>query len=134
MIKENALDIAVCTDPGIIRSHNEDAVFADARLGLAILPVGGDPTRVLGQVVSGIGFLGAGVILARGDKIMGVTTAAVIWILAAVGALIGAGFLRAGLTATLLTLLVLLGIEGFENIARRRGLRGSGMHGQVDGD
>ena len=70
------------------------------RLGLAMLPVGGDPTRVLGQVVSGIGFLGAGVILARGDKIMGVTTAAVIWILAAVGALIGAGFLRAGLTAT----------------------------------
>ncbi|MDX2122622.1 MAG: MgtC/SapB family protein [Gemmatimonadota bacterium] len=104
------------------------------RLGLAILPVGGDPTRVLGQVVSGIGFLGAGVILARGDRIMGVTTAAVIWILAAVGALIGAGFLRAGLTATLLTLLVLLGIEGFENMARRRGLRGSGMHGQVDGD
>lgn len=40
MIKENALDIAVCTDPGIIRSHNEDAVFADARLGLAILADG----------------------------------------------------------------------------------------------
>src|SRR5690606_20550404 len=104
------------------------------RLGLAILPVGGDPTRVLGQVVSGIGFLGAGVILARGDKILGVTTAAVVWILAAVRSLIGAGFLRAGLTAPLLPLLVLLGIEGFENMARRRGLRGSGMYGQVDGD
>ena len=53
MIKENALDIAVCTDPGIIRSHNEDAVFADARLGLAILADGMGGYNA-GEVASGM--------------------------------------------------------------------------------
>src|SRR5215212_10903261 len=47
-----------------------------------------DPTRVLGQVVSGIGFLGGGVILAREGAVVGVTSAAVIWVLAALGSLI----------------------------------------------
>src|SRR5512147_3025806 len=40
-----------------------------------------DPTRVLGQVVTGVGFLGTGVILARGGTLIGVTTAAVVWVL-----------------------------------------------------
>ena len=53
MIKENALDIAVCTDPDIIRSHNEDAVFADARLGLAILADGMGGYNA-GEVASGM--------------------------------------------------------------------------------
>lgn len=48
-----------------------------------------DPTRVLGQVVTGIGFLGAGVIFARGGTVVGITSAAVIWILASIGAMIG---------------------------------------------
>lgn len=104
------------------------------RLGMSLNPTSADPTRVLAQVVSGIGFLGGGVILAKGDRVLGVTTAAVIWILAAVGALIGATLLRTGIAIALVTLLVLLGIEGFENAARRSGLRGSGMHPTVDGD
>src|SRR5688500_4350974 len=44
-----------------------------------------DPTRVLGQVVTGIGFLGGGVILARGPNVVGVASSAVIWVLAAIG-------------------------------------------------
>src|SRR4029450_5383865 len=56
-----------------------------------------DPTRVLGQVVTGIGFLGGGVILAREGLVVGVTSAAVIWVLAAPGALIGLGHLLGGL-------------------------------------
>src|SRR5918992_3632699 len=51
-----------------------------------------DPTRVLGQVVTGIGFLGGGVILSRGGALVGGTSAAVIWVLAALGSLIGLGY------------------------------------------
>ena len=50
-----------------------------------------DPTRVMGQVVTGVGFLGAGVILAKGGAITGVTSAAVVWMLAAIGSTIGMG-------------------------------------------
>lgn len=53
--------------------------------------VGADPTRVAAQVVSGIGFLGAGVILRDGFNIRGLTTAATLWCAAAVGSLAGAG-------------------------------------------
>lgn len=52
---------------------------------------GGDPTRVAAQVVSGIGFLGAGVIMQRGGAISGLNTAATLWASAAVGTLVGAG-------------------------------------------
>jgi putative Mg2+ transporter-C (MgtC) family protein len=52
---------------------------------------GADPTRVAAQVVSGIGFLGAGVILRDGFKIRGLTTAATLWCAAAIGSLAGAG-------------------------------------------
>lgn len=104
-------------------------------LGAAMVPANTDPTRVLGQVVTGIGFLGAGVILARGDRIVGVTTAAVIWVLASVGALIGAGYLQGAMVATLMTLLVLVGVEGLEKILlRKTGNRGSGVFTAVDGE
>ena len=93
-------------------------------MGATLAPERADPTRVLGQVVTGIGFLGAGVILAREGRILGVTTAAVIWILAAIGCLIGLGLLSAALVITLATLGVLLGVEGIENfVERRRGHR-----------
>jgi putative Mg2+ transporter-C (MgtC) family protein len=93
-------------------------------MGATLAPERTDPTRVLGQVVTGIGFLGAGVILAREGRILGVTTAAVIWILAAIGCLIGLGLLYAALVITLVTLGVLLGVEGIENfVERRRGHR-----------
>ena len=54
------------------------------RLGTQYGGGGDDAMRVLGQVVTGIGFLGAGVILTRGQYVMGLTTAAVIWVLAAI--------------------------------------------------
>lgn len=78
-----------------------------------------DPTRVLAQVVSGIGFVGGGVILAREGLIIGVTSAAVIWVLAALGALIGLGHLLATLVLTLATLGILLGVELLEGMFRR---------------
>ena len=104
-------------------------------LGSAMVPNAVDPTRVLGQVVTGIGFLGAGVILARGDRIVGVTTAAVIWVLAAIGSLIGAGHLKAAMVATLITLLVLVGVEGFEKVLlKKTNNRGSGVFTTMDSE
>src|SRR5919199_2759503 len=78
-----------------------------------------DPTRVLGQVVSGIGFLGGGVILARDGAIIGVTSAAVIWVLAALGSLIGLGHLIASIVLTLVTVGLLIGVELLESIFLR---------------
>jgi putative Mg2+ transporter-C (MgtC) family protein len=67
----------------------------------------GDASRVLGQVVTGIGFLGAGVMFSQGELIHGVTTATVVWILAATGALIGAGKLAEAVAIAVVTVLVL---------------------------
>jgi putative Mg2+ transporter-C (MgtC) family protein len=75
---------------------------------------GSDPTRVLGQVVTGIGFLGAGLILSKGGLVKGVTSAAVIWVLAAIGAAVGLN--RAGIAAVLagVTVLTLTGVPLLE--------------------
>jgi putative Mg2+ transporter-C (MgtC) family protein len=85
----------------------------------ASMPAQADPTRVLAQVVSGIGFVGGGVILARKGLVTGVTSAAVIWVLAALGALIGLGYLGATLVLTLATLGILIGVELLESAFRR---------------
>lgn len=98
------------------------ALFVE--MGFTAGPDRVDPTRVLGQVVTGIGFLGAGVILARDGRILGVTTAAVIWLLAAIGGLIGMGHLGAAFVITLVALGVLVGVEGIEAAwEKRRGHR-----------
>ncbi|HIF98784.1 MAG TPA: MgtC/SapB family protein [Myxococcales bacterium] len=78
-----------------------------------------DPTRVLGQVVTGVGFLGAGVIISRGGVVIGVTTAAVIWILAAIGACIGLGFYAAALVFSGLTVGLLVGVGLLESVFNR---------------
>lgn len=82
-----------------------------------------DHTRVLGQVVTGIGFLGAGVIFNRGPAVMGLTTAAVVWVLAAIGACIGFGNYGAAVALALVTLLVLNVLEMVEDrlASMRRG-------------
>ncbi len=76
---------------------------------------GSDATRVLGQVVVGVGFLGGGVIMNRGAEVVGLTSAAVIWILAGIGAAAGMGRADEAIALTLTTLLVLSGVEAAEN-------------------
>jgi putative Mg2+ transporter-C (MgtC) family protein len=66
---------------------------------------GVDPTRIAAYVVSGIGFLGAGVILRDGVNVRGINTAATIWCSAAVGVLAGAGYIPAAIIAAALVLL-----------------------------
>jgi len=73
-----------------------------------------DMTRVLGQVVTGIGFLGAGVIIAREGLVRGITSASVIWILAGIGAMVGFGHFMEAIVITLLTVSLLFGIGFLE--------------------
>lgn len=73
-----------------------------------------DPSRIAAQVVSGIGFLGAGTILLRHDAIRGLTTAASLWTVAAVGLAVGSGLYLAAASATMLILLILAGIKPLE--------------------
>ncbi|HHX8585233.1 TPA: MgtC/SapB family protein [Vibrio diabolicus] len=83
-----------------------------------------DQARVLGQIITGVGFLGAGVMMTLDGKIHGVTSAAVIWVLAGLGLMIGLGYLTQSVVITLLTLTVLLGVDKAENHikALRRGV------------
>jgi putative Mg2+ transporter-C (MgtC) family protein len=87
-------------------------------LGVAASSGHGDPARVLGQLVTGVGFLGAGVILGREGSVTGVTTAAVIWVLAAVGAAIGLGHHFGAVAIALVTVGVLTGVELLESSVR----------------
>ena len=101
------------------------AVFI--HLGASSVGEAGDPTRVLGQLVTGVGFLGAGVMIARDGIVSGVTTAAVIWALAAIGAAIGLGHVLGAITLSLVTVAVLVGIGMLESSIRwlHRGVHGS---------
>ena len=75
---------------------------------------GGDPGRIAAQVVSGIGFLGAGAMIRLGNNIRGLTTAASLWFIAAVGLVIGAGMFVVAGAATFLGLLTLLFLQKVE--------------------
>lgn len=74
----------------------------------------GDPTRVAGQIVTGIGFLGGGAILRQGDRIQGITTAATIWLVASIGVGAGCGQYPIAAAGTGLALVVLLGFRRLE--------------------
>jgi len=75
--------------------------------------------RVLGSVVTGIGFLGAGMMLSKGGSVKGVTSASTIWILAAIGCLVGFGNYLAAILITLLTLFILIGISILERTFKK---------------
>lgn len=70
-----------------------------------------DPSRMAAQVVSGIGFLGAGTILLRGEVVKGLTTAASLWAVAAIGLAIGSGLYTAGVATTVVLLVILVGLK-----------------------
>lgn len=80
-----------------------------------------DPSRIAAQVVSGIGFLGAGSILLRGEVIRGLTTAASLWTVAAIGLAVGGGLYVGALAATVIILVILSGIKPLETRLQGRG-------------
>lgn len=80
---------------------------------------GGDATRIIGQIVTGIGFLGAGVILHQGLNIQGLTTAATIWCSAAIGSLSAAGYYLEVLISTVAVLFVNIVFHWIDDNIRR---------------
>jgi putative Mg2+ transporter-C (MgtC) family protein len=78
---------------------------------------GADPSRVAASIIVGIGFLGAGTILKTKDKVIGLTTAATLWIVASIGVATGAGFYILAIIATILAFLVLK-LDIFERAPR----------------
>jgi len=101
-----------------LRTHILIALGASCLMLLSIwLPGqlnGGDPGRIAAQVVTGMGFLGAGAIIRLGNDIRGLTTAASLWLTAAVGLTIGAGMFLAALIVVALALITLIVLHKVE--------------------
>ena len=77
-----------------------------------------DPSRVVGQVITGIGFLGAGVMLSKDGAVVGVTSAAAIWVLAAMGVMIAMGFRLPAIKVSILVVAILWGVDLLEDNTR----------------
>ena len=81
---------------------------------------GVDPTRIAAQIVTGVGFLGGGAIMRNRDTVHGMTTAATIWVNAAIGVAAGAGQYTLATFAAALTLVVLVALPPIEAYFERR--------------
>lgn len=75
----------------------------------------GDPARISAQIVSGIGFLGGGAIIQARGTIVGLTTAATIWVVAALGIAVGLGYHDVAVVLSVMTVLILVGVSWFED-------------------
>ena len=82
-----------------------------------------DPSRIIGQVITGIGFLGAGVMLARDGLVLGVTSAATIWSLASLGVCISIGYHFSAIKLSIVVVTILVGVDWLESgsVALTRG-------------
>jgi putative Mg2+ transporter-C (MgtC) family protein len=92
------------------------ALFTVLSIRVAGVMPNHDPARIAAQVVTGVGFLGAGAILQLRGQIVGLTTAATIWLVASVGMAFGSGEFLLGSAATLLSAGVLLGLSWVEEL------------------
>ena len=83
-----------------------------------------DPGRIIGQIITGIGFIGAGVILTRQGTVIGITSAALIWVLAGIGILIGLGRYISSIFLSIIAVAILLVVNFLESIfkALRKGI------------
>jgi putative Mg2+ transporter-C (MgtC) family protein len=96
------------------------AAFANAANLAEGVPFRADPARIAAQIVSGIGFLGAGTILQARGSVVGLTTAATIWVVAAIGMAVGAQAYWEATGATLLVVLALVGLGRLEGFVQNR--------------
>ncbi|PYP39631.1 MAG: hypothetical protein DMD48_05860 [Gemmatimonadetes bacterium] len=92
-------------------------------LSIAMVGAATDPTRVAGQIVTGVGFIGAGTILHARGAVVGLTSAATIWVVAAIGVALGSGFYLEGIATTLVVLAVLAGLGRVEKLVERQSMR-----------
>ena len=108
-------DREAANKPAGIRTHMLVALGAALFAGSSILILGdawqadgrGDAVRIPAAIVTGVGFLGAGAIMRSDGRVLGMTTAAGIWVVAAIGLLVGSGFWILGVGATVLVLLII---------------------------
>jgi putative Mg2+ transporter-C (MgtC) family protein len=91
------------------------------------------PTRIAAQIITGVGFLGAGAIIQDRGGVFGLTTAATIWLVASIGMACGAGFYKLGAICTFIAILVLLGLWRLEKPLQRYGKRHRSQD-DVDGE
>ena len=84
------------------------------------LGVAGDHSRVAAQIVTGVGFIGAGTILHARGAVVGLTSAATIWVVAAIGVALGAGLVLEAVGTTLFVILVLQGLGRVEKVVERQ--------------
>jgi len=104
------------------------------QLSLAMVHGSVDATRVAGQIVTGVGFIGAGTILHARGAIVGLTSAATIWVVAAIGVALGAGHYPEALLSTLMVLVVLAGMGRIEVVVQRQlSLSHLTIHARPDG-
>jgi putative Mg2+ transporter-C (MgtC) family protein len=89
-------------------------------MSISIAGAGSDPARIAAQIVTGIGFLGGGAIMRNRDTVHGMTTAATIWVNAAIGMAAGAGQYQLATFAAALTLIVLVVLPPIEIYFERR--------------
>ena len=92
-------------------------------LAIAMAGSNVDPTRVAGQIVTGVGFIGAGTILHARGAVVGLTSAATIWVVAAIGVALGSGFYLEGVGTTVVVLAVLAGLGRMEKVVERQSMR-----------
>lgn len=91
------------------------SMFSASAFYLQTLYPGIDPTRIIGQIITGIGFLGAGVIMKNDSKISGLTSSAVIWIACAAGTLAGMGLVIVPIFAAITFIVIIYCLRKFEN-------------------
>lgn len=103
-----------------LRTHMLIAIGACLFTSLSILAFpGGDPGRVASQILPGLGFLGAGAILKEGANIQGLTTAASLWVTAAMGMAVGTGAWFLAICTSLLVWFVLAVVQRLKRDAQR---------------
>lgn len=101
-------NILICVGAALFTELSGQLALVDSWAGTP------DPTRISAQIVTGIGFLGAGTIIQSRARVRGLTTAATIWVVAAIGMAVGAGALSLAVGGTVLILLVLVGLGFLE--------------------
>ena len=104
--------------PAGLRTHSLVCMGSALFTIMSISVTGAEPSRIAPGIVTGIGFLGAGMIFTSQDKVRGLTTAAELWVLAAIGLAIGLGFYFAALVTTLIVIFILIPLKYLEKEAK----------------
>lgn len=142
MVLATLLGIVIGTERAVVaRQAAGPRTFALVALGACMFTLAGsfvdakyvglvnfDPMRIAASIVQGVGFIGAGLIFLRGDSVHGVTTAAGLWVAAALGVMVAFGMYGLAIFAAGLTLLIFFGLWYFEHSFKRWYERAQQMH------